>query len=81
MCVVVDTLSLTKSLAGLVLVVTTFQLSRAAFVIRNAFVAMPTELDGAVTIDEAGMSSSPRRLPPLPRAQLITAGLSVLIPP
>ncbi|GHS88786.1 ABC transporter permease [Actinomycetota bacterium] len=75
MYVVLDALRLTNSLVGLVLVVTTFQLPFATFVIRNSFAAIPPELYEAASVDGAGMWSSLRMLLPLLRAGLITAGL------
>lgn len=75
MYVVLDSLGLTNSLFGLILVVTTFQLPFATFVIRNSFAAIPTELYEAAAVDGAGMWGSLRMLLPLLRAGLITAGL------
>lgn len=47
-------LHLLNSLVGLGLVYTTFQIPFAAFVLRNSFDAIPTELDDAARIDGCG---------------------------
>jgi len=75
MYVVLDALHLTNSLVGLILVVTTFQLPFATFVIRNSFAAIPAELYEAAAVDGAGMWSTLRMMLPLLRAGLITAAL------
>jgi multiple sugar transport system permease protein len=68
-------LSLTNSLTGVVLVLTTFQLPFATFVIQNSFASIPQELWEAAAVDGAGVWRSLRLSLPLVRAGLITAGL------
>jgi multiple sugar transport system permease protein len=73
--VVLDHLRLTNSLWGLVLVVTTFQLPFATFVMRNSFAAIPRELYEAAAVDGAGLWGTLRMMLPLLRPGLITAAL------
>jgi multiple sugar transport system permease protein len=68
-------LSLTNSLTGVVLVLTTFQLPFATFVIQNSFASIPQELWEAAAVDGAGVWRSLRLSLPLVRAGLVTAGL------
>lgn len=68
-------LALTNSLTGVVLVLTTFQLPFATFVIQNSFASIPQELWEAAAVDGAGVWRSLRLSLPLVRAGLITAGL------
>jgi multiple sugar transport system permease protein len=68
-------LSLTNSLTGVVLVLTTFQLPFATFVIQNSFASIPQELWEAAAVDGAGVWRSLRLSIPLVRAGLVTAGL------
>ncbi len=73
--IVLGRLHLTNSLVGLVIVLTTFQLPFATFVIRNSFAAIPKELYEAAAVDGAGMWSGLRMILPLLAPGLITAGL------
>jgi multiple sugar transport system permease protein len=73
--VVLLRLGLTNSLLGLIVVVTTFQLPFATFVIRNSFASIPRELYEAASVDGAGLWSALRMLLPLLRPGLVTAGL------
>jgi multiple sugar transport system permease protein len=73
--VVLQKVQLTNSLAGLVIVVTTFQLPFATFVLRNSFAGIPTELYEAAAVDGAGMWNTLRMMLPLLRPGLITAAL------
>jgi multiple sugar transport system permease protein len=75
MYALLNRLSLTDSLTGVVLVLTTFQLPFATFVIQNSFAAIPGELWEAAAVDGAGIWRSLRLSLPLVRAGLITAGL------
>jgi multiple sugar transport system permease protein len=75
MYTVLNRLSLTNSLLGVVLVLTTFQLPFATFVIQNSFSAIPEELWEAAAVDGAGVWRSVRLALPLARAGMITAGL------
>ena len=75
MYALLNRLSLTDSLTGVVLVLTTFQLPFATFVIQNSFAAIPGELWEAAAVDGAGVWRSLRLALPLARAGLITAGL------
>lgn len=75
MYTVLNRLSLTNSLLGVVLVLTTFQLPFATFVIQNSFSAIPDELWEAAAVDGAGVWRSLRLALPLARAGMITAGL------
>jgi multiple sugar transport system permease protein len=68
-------LSLTNSLVGVVLVISTFQLPFATFVIQNSFAAIPSDLWEAAAVDGAGIWRSLRLALPLARAGMITAGL------
>jgi multiple sugar transport system permease protein len=73
--VVLGHLHLTNSLVGLVVVISTFQLPFATFVIRTSFAAVPTELYEAASVDGAGMWATLRMMLPLLRPGIITAGL------
>jgi multiple sugar transport system permease protein len=73
--VVLQHMHLTNSLLGLIIVVTTFQLPFATFVLRNSFAGIPSELYEAASVDGAGMWSALRMLLPLLRPGLITAAL------
>lgn len=75
MYTILTRLSLTNSLAGVVLVITTFQLPFATFVIQNSFAAIPQDLWEAAAVDGAGIWRSLRLTLPLARAGMITAGL------
>ena len=75
MYALLNQLSLTNSLTGVVLVLTTFQLPFATFVIQNSFASIPQELWEAAAVDGAGVWRSLRLSIPLVRAGLITAGL------
>jgi multiple sugar transport system permease protein len=68
-------LSLTDSLIGLILVLSTFQLPFAVFVMRNSFDAVPRPLFEAAAVDGAGLWRSLLLVLPLVRPGLITAGL------
>lgn len=52
--VILQAIGLTNSLAGLIVVITTFQLPFAIFVMRNALNAIPEEIWEAMSIDGAG---------------------------
>jgi multiple sugar transport system permease protein len=73
--VVLQKVQLTNSLAGLIIVVTTFQLPFATFVLRNSFAGIPTELYEAASVDGAGMWNTLRMMLPLLVPGLITAAL------
>jgi multiple sugar transport system permease protein len=75
MYALLNRLSLTNSLTGVILVLTTFQLPFATFVIQNSFAAIPGELWEAASVDGAGLWRSLRLALPLARAGLITAAL------
>jgi multiple sugar transport system permease protein len=75
MYTVLNRLSLTNSLVGVVLVITTFQLPFATFVIQNSFSAIPQDLWEAAAVDGAGVWRSLKLALPLARAGMITAGL------
>jgi multiple sugar transport system permease protein len=75
MYTVLNRLSLTNSLIGVVLVITTFQLPFATFVIQNSFASVPRDLWEAAAVDGAGMWRSLKLALPLVRAGMITAGL------
>jgi multiple sugar transport system permease protein len=75
MYTVLNRLSLTNSLTGVVLVLTTFQLPFATFVIQNSLAAIPEDLWEAGAVDGAGAWRSLRLALPLARAGMITAGL------
>ena len=75
MYALLNRLSLTNSLTGVILVITTFQLPFATFVIQNSFAAIPDDLWEAAAVDGAGVWRSLRLTLPLVRAGLITAGL------
>jgi multiple sugar transport system permease protein len=73
--VVLNTLGLSNSLVGLVLVLTTFQLPFAIFVIRNSFGGIPAQLYEAAAVDGASVGAMLRLTFPLVRPGVITAGL------
>jgi multiple sugar transport system permease protein len=73
--VVLQAVHLTNSLAGLILVLTTFQLPFAVFVMRISFATIPRELYEAAAVDGAAMWSTLRMMLPLLRPGLITAAL------
>jgi multiple sugar transport system permease protein len=75
MYTVLNRLSLTNTLLGVVLVITTFQLPFATFVIQNSFSSIPRDLWEAAAVDGAGLWRGLRLALPLARAGLITAGL------
>ncbi len=75
MYTVLNRLSLTNSLVGVVLVITTFQLPFATFVIQNSFAAIPEDLWEAAAVDGAGVWRNLRLALPLIRPGMITAGL------
>jgi multiple sugar transport system permease protein len=75
MYTVLNRLSLTNSLVGVVLVITTFQLPFATFVIQNSLSAIPQDLWEAAAVDGAGVWRSLKLALPLARAGMITAGL------
>jgi len=73
--VVLNHVGLTNSLVGLTVVITTFQLPFATFVVRNSFAGVPRELYEAAAVDGAGLWSTLRLVLPLARPGVITAGL------
>lgn len=73
--VVLNTLGMTNSLWGLVIVIATFQLPFATFIVRNSFAAIPKEVFEAASMDGAGVWNTLRMSIPLVRAGLITGGL------
>jgi multiple sugar transport system permease protein len=75
MYTILTKLLLTNSLVGVVLVISTFQLPFAIFVIQNSFAAIPQDLWEAAAVDGAGVWRSLRLALPLARAGMITAGL------
>jgi multiple sugar transport system permease protein len=75
MYTVLQRLSLTNSLIGVILVITTFQLPFATFVIQNSFAAIPEDLWEAAAVDGAGLWRNLRLVLPLIRPGMITAGL------
>ena len=72
---VLNDLSLTNSFIGGILVITTFQLPFATFVIQNSFAAIPEDFWEAVAVDGAGDWRSLRVALPLVAPGFITAGL------
>lgn len=72
---VLQSVGLASSLFGLVLVITTFQLPFAVFVMRNAFDSIPTEIWEAAEIDGAGPMRSLWSMLPLLGPGILTAGL------
>jgi multiple sugar transport system permease protein len=75
MYTVLNDLSLTNSLIGVILVLTTFQLPFATFVIQNSFSAIPEDFWEAAAVDGAGTWRGLRVALPLALPGLITAGL------
>jgi multiple sugar transport system permease protein len=75
MYTVLNRLSLTDSLIGVILVITTFQLPFATFVIQNSFAAIPEDLWEAAAVDGAGLWRNLWLSLPLIRPGMITAGL------
>lgn len=73
--IVLNKVELTNSLIGVVLVLTTFQLPFAIFVIQNSVTAVPEDLWEAAAVDGAGTWRSIRITLPLVGAGLATAGL------
>jgi multiple sugar transport system permease protein len=73
--IVLQSVGLASSLFGLVLVITTFQLPFAVFVMRNAFDSIPTEIWEAAEMDGAGPLRSLWAMLPLLAPGLLTAGL------
>ncbi|MDR2380650.1 MAG: carbohydrate ABC transporter permease [Bifidobacteriaceae bacterium] len=59
---VLDALQLTNSLVGLIIVYLTFQMPFSVFVMRNTFLAVPTELEEAALIDGASTFQIMRRI-------------------
>jgi multiple sugar transport system permease protein len=75
MYTVLNRVGLTNSLTGVILVITTFQLPFATFVIQNSFAAIPEDLWEAAAVDGAGLWRNLRLALPLVRPGMITAGL------
>jgi multiple sugar transport system permease protein len=75
MYTILNDLSLTNSLIGVVLVITTFQLPFATFVIQNSLAAIPEDFWEAAAVDGAGTWRSLRVALPLALPGVITAGL------
>jgi multiple sugar transport system permease protein len=73
--IVLNTLGLTNSRLGLVVVIATFQLPFATFILRNSYAAIPREVFEAASVDGAGLWTTLRMSIPLVRAGLITAAL------
>jgi multiple sugar transport system permease protein len=72
---VLNDLSLINSFIGVILVITTFQLPFATFVVQNSLSAVPEDLWEAAAVDGAGMWRSLRITLPLILPGIITAGL------
>jgi multiple sugar transport system permease protein len=73
---VLSRLGLQNSLPGLMLVYVTLQLPFSVFMMRNAFDAVPTEIDEAARLDGCSdLAMLPRVLVPLVRPSLITVGI------
>lgn len=73
---VLSALGLQNSLAGLALVYVTLQLPFSVFMMRNAFDAVPREIDEAARIDGCGpFAMLPRVLLPLVRPSLVTVAI------
>jgi multiple sugar transport system permease protein len=72
---ILNDVSLTNSLLGVVLVITTFQIPFATFVVQNSFAAVPEDFWEAVAVDGAGMWRSLWVSLPLVVPGLVTAGL------
>ncbi len=75
MYTVLNRVGLTNSLIGVILVISTFQLPFATFVIQNSFEAIPEDLWEAAAVDGAGIWRNLRLALPLIRPGMITAGL------
>jgi multiple sugar transport system permease protein len=75
MYTILNDLSLTNSLIGVVLVMTTFQLPFATFVVQNSFAAIPEDFWEAAAVDGAGTWRSLRVALPLAFPGVITAAL------
>jgi multiple sugar transport system permease protein len=72
---VLNDLSLTNSFIGVILVITTFQLPFATFVIQNSFSSIPEDFWEAIAVDGAGDWRSLRVALPLVLPGFITAAL------
>lgn len=72
---VLNDVSLTDSFAGVILVITTFQLPFATFVVQNSFASIPEDFWEAAAVDGAGMWRSLRISVPVVIPGLVTAGL------
>lgn len=75
MFVVLQALGLTNSLLGLIIVITTFQLPFAIFILRNSLSGIPAEIWEAVAMDGAGPMRALRTMLPLLVPGIITAAL------
>lgn len=73
--VVLNRLGLTNSLFGVVLVIATFQLPFATFIIRNSYAAIPKDIFEAAAMDGSDLWRTMRLTIPLVRAGLITGAL------
>ena len=73
--IILQSVGLGSSLLGLILVITTFQLPFAVFVMRNSFESVPTEIWEAAEMDGAGPLRSLWSMLPLLVPGLLTAGL------
>jgi len=73
--IVLQSIGLASRLLGLILVITTFQLPSAVFVMRNAFESIPVEIWEAAEMDGAGPARSLLAMLPLLTPGLLTAGL------
>jgi multiple sugar transport system permease protein len=73
--VVLARVHLTNSLLGLVVVISTFQIPFATFVMRNSFSGVPTEMYEAASVDGAGVGGTLRMILPLLRPGIITAAM------
>jgi multiple sugar transport system permease protein len=72
---ILNDVALTNSFVGVVLVITTFQLPFATFVVQNSFAAVPEDFWEAAAVDGAGMWRSLQVSLPLVVPGLVTAGL------
>ncbi len=72
---ILNRVSLTNSLLGVILVLATFQLPFATFVIQNSFSSIPEEFWEAATVDGAGAWRRLQIALPLVSPGVITAGL------
>jgi multiple sugar transport system permease protein len=75
MYTILNDLSVVNSLIGVVLVMTTFQLPFATFMVQNSFAAIPEDFWEAPAVDGAGSWRSLRVALPLAFPGLITAAL------